>query len=305
MEQRLRHIVAGLRAPNAYRHPTGGGGGGRRATADGGGRNHAVAYPAIVGHRGLLLNAPENTLASFSACAALRVGFEFDVDRTFDGTLVCIHDSRVDRTTNGSGEVGQHTLEQLQKLDAGRWFDTAFRGEHVPTISEVLALAATAGELGGTLLCDIKAAGVEAELLSLFVGHAEVLERTVFIGQAISDHTVRDALAAAAARLDLRAQVACLATFASDLEAAIADEHSNWVYVRFMPSRSEVLRCHNASKRVVVAGTTPALRSQPQTQVWAEAVASGVDAFLTDWPFELPKTPVVHAAADPPDCKPT
>lgn len=73
----------------------------------------------MVGHRGLLFNAPENTLASFAACLALQVGFEFDVDRTADGALVCVHDANVDRTTDGSGTVSDLTLAEIKRLDAG------------------------------------------------------------------------------------------------------------------------------------------------------------------------------------------
>ena len=64
--------------------------------------NAADPQPLIVARRGLLLHAPENTLANFRACLELRLGFEFDVERTKDGHLVCIHDGTVDRTTSAS-----------------------------------------------------------------------------------------------------------------------------------------------------------------------------------------------------------
>ena len=88
-----------------------GGGGGRRGAA---GSDGTTDWPAIVGHRGLLLTAPENTFAAFGACASLRVGFEFDVDRSADGVLVCVHDATVDRTTDGTGSVGSLTLADLK-----------------------------------------------------------------------------------------------------------------------------------------------------------------------------------------------
>ena len=50
----------------------------------------AADPPLIVAHRGLLRHAPENTLANFRACLELRIGFEFDVQRTKDGYLVGI-----------------------------------------------------------------------------------------------------------------------------------------------------------------------------------------------------------------------
>ncbi len=83
----------------------------------------------IVAHRGLLRHAPENTLANFRACLELRLGFEFDVQRTRDGQLVCIHDETADRTTNGTGTVSEMTLEQIRRLDAGKWFDPKFAGK--------------------------------------------------------------------------------------------------------------------------------------------------------------------------------
>ncbi len=85
--------------------------------------------PLIVAHRGLLRHAPENTLANFRACLELRLGFEFDVQRTKDGHLICIHDDTVDRTTNGTGKVADLTLEEIRQLDAGSWFDPKFAGE--------------------------------------------------------------------------------------------------------------------------------------------------------------------------------
>src|SRR5262249_19724348 len=106
---------------------------------------HVVAAehrPLIVAHRGLLRHAPENTLANFRACLELRLGFEFDVQATKDGRLVCIHDSAVDRTTNGTGRVADLTLAGIQGLDAGSWFDPKFAGQKVPTVEEVLKLVA-------------------------------------------------------------------------------------------------------------------------------------------------------------------
>src|SRR5215208_6026611 len=78
---------------------------------------HAVAAeprPLVVGHRGLLRHAPENTLANFRACLELRLGFEFDVQATKDGRLVCMHAGTVDRTTNGTGRVAQLGLAEIR-----------------------------------------------------------------------------------------------------------------------------------------------------------------------------------------------
>src|SRR5207244_10982883 len=98
--------------------------------------------PLVVGHRGLMHVAPECTLAGFKACLGLRVGFEFDVRRTKDGQLVCLHDVSLDRTTDGKGALADIPLDGVRRLDAGSGFDSAFRGERVPTPDDIFALAA-------------------------------------------------------------------------------------------------------------------------------------------------------------------
>ncbi|MDD9270759.1 glycerophosphodiester phosphodiesterase [Paenibacillus sp. GCM10023248] len=86
-------------------------------------------------HRGYPKRVPENTVASFQA--ALDLGYshlELDVQLTKDGVPVVIHDTTVNRTTNGKGMVASFTFEELRKLDAGG-------GQPVPTLEEVLLLA--------------------------------------------------------------------------------------------------------------------------------------------------------------------
>lgn len=91
----------------------------------------------VIGHRGAAGLAPENTLASFSQAVRLGVdAVELDVHRSADGHLVVMHDERVDRTTNGKGEVGATTLAALRRLDAGG-------GERIPTLDEVLEAVPT------------------------------------------------------------------------------------------------------------------------------------------------------------------
>ncbi len=80
----------------------------------------------IAAHRGGYALAPENTLAAFRACEGYADWIEFDVYATADGQLVVIHDHTVDRTTDGTGIVGEMTLAQLKTLDAGSKFSPAF-----------------------------------------------------------------------------------------------------------------------------------------------------------------------------------
>lgn len=96
----------------------------------------------VIAHRGEHLKHPENTLPAFQA--AIDAGadyFELDVRTTSDGKFVLMHDSKVDRTTNGTGEVRNMTFEQIRSLDAGVKFSPAFAGTKVPTLDEALDLA--------------------------------------------------------------------------------------------------------------------------------------------------------------------
>lgn len=95
----------------------------------------------VAAHRGWPAKYPENTLPSFEAAAKLGVDqIETDVRITKDGELVCIHDPKVDRTTNGTGLVCDLTLRELRALDAGSWKAPEFEGTKIPTIYEFFDL---------------------------------------------------------------------------------------------------------------------------------------------------------------------
>lgn len=100
----------------------------------------------VFAHRGGGGLYPENTLGAFEHSAEMGVDvLELDVHSTADGTLVVMHDAKVDRTTNGRGRVNEMTFDALRKLDAGYVFSTdggrsfPFRGKGVvvPTLAEI------------------------------------------------------------------------------------------------------------------------------------------------------------------------
>jgi glycerophosphoryl diester phosphodiesterase len=97
-----------------------------------------LSYPIIFAHRGASAHAPENTLASFEL--ALSQGadaIELDASLSADGEVVIIHDSTVDRTTDGHGRVAQLSLAELRSLDAGSFFSEKYHGEKIPRLEEV------------------------------------------------------------------------------------------------------------------------------------------------------------------------
>ena len=96
----------------------------------------------VIAHRGFSGQAPENTLAAISE--AIEAGAdmaEIDVTLTADGKVVCLHDEKVNRTTNGKGKISELSLDKAQSFDAGSWFSPAFAGERIPTLDSVLETA--------------------------------------------------------------------------------------------------------------------------------------------------------------------
>lgn len=71
----------------------------------------------IWAHRGCSYAWPENTIQAFrAACQYPITGIELDIQMTKDKKIVVIHDEKVDRTTNGAGNVQDFTLRELKKL---------------------------------------------------------------------------------------------------------------------------------------------------------------------------------------------
>lgn len=94
-------------------------------------RQHPNSAPVqVVAHRGASEDAPEHTLAAY--VKAIEDGadaLECDVRLTADGHLVCVHDRRVNRTSNGRGAVSALELADLAALDFGIWKEREERGE--------------------------------------------------------------------------------------------------------------------------------------------------------------------------------
>ena len=108
---------------------------------------------AVVAHRGASGIAPENTLAALAAAVLDGADLvEVDVQSTADGTLVLMHDTHLDRTTDASVRLGRRGLalgdtlyDDVARLDAGSWFSPAFAGERVPRLIDALHLLAAGG----------------------------------------------------------------------------------------------------------------------------------------------------------------
>jgi glycerophosphoryl diester phosphodiesterase len=127
-----------------------------------------------IAHRGASAQYPENTLLAFEQAIAQGVDMiELDVNLTRDGELVVIHDTSLDRTTDGAGPVRQHALADIRRLDAGR-------GQRVPTLAEVVDVVRPTP----VRLC-IEVKGDDDESLAITAALVGALERADFLGRAV------------------------------------------------------------------------------------------------------------------------
>jgi glycerophosphoryl diester phosphodiesterase len=249
----------------------------------------APRFARVVAHRGGALLNPENTLAAFAH--ALELGaeaVETDVHLCRSGELVCIHDETVDRTTDGAGAVGDLTLGELKRLDAGPRFygprprPVSDRGMYaIPTLDELLEL------LRGR-------ASVYIELKSpeLYPGIEERLIRTLEAGGWLSGEAGGHAalLSFSAGSLRRVAELAPeaprvqLTTWRARLTGRLLDRmrpyaHAVGPYWRTVTPRA-VARAHDRG-----LGVFPyTVNTRAELDVVAGA---GVDGFVTDDPREM------------------
>lgn len=99
-----------------------------------------------ISHRGASAYAPEHTFASYELAENIKADYlEIDLQMTKDGHLIAMHDTTVDRTTDGTGRVKDMTLDQIKDLDAGSWYNedhadgarAVYKGLTVPTLEEI------------------------------------------------------------------------------------------------------------------------------------------------------------------------
>lgn len=96
------------------------------------------AYVLVAAHRGDWRNYPENSIAAIKS--AIEMGadiIEIDIQKTKDGQLVLMHDETINRTTNGNGKVGDHTLDSLRKFFLKNGLGRV-TGHRIPTLEEAM-----------------------------------------------------------------------------------------------------------------------------------------------------------------------
>ncbi|HVE63003.1 MAG TPA: glycerophosphodiester phosphodiesterase family protein [Mycobacteriales bacterium] len=135
----------------------------------------------LIVHRGAAELAPENTLWAFRYATAYDVEYlEVDVQQTVDHRYVAFHDLEVDKKTDGSGYINTMTYDQVRKLNAAdndKWKGSAYDPAQIPSLEEVLALAA---ENGVGVAFDLKESVTDTASVALMAARYGLVERSIF-----------------------------------------------------------------------------------------------------------------------------
>ena len=222
-----------------------------------------------IAHRGAHLDCPENTLAAFRKAIALRCDFvEMDVRATKDGALVIMHDSTVNRTTNGSGKVADMALAEIRSLAIKNLQSSGLSAETVPTFDE--AMAVCRGRI--KIYIDHKS-GSPADVLAA-IEKRRMLDQVVFYAPVDRLRIFK--------RLSPGVRVVCeppakreeFAAMAAELKPlCLAGHHLKW-------SRDDVAAAHRAGAEVWADVLGPF--DGPVGYLWA--AKTGVDAIQSDHP---------------------
>lgn len=111
----------------------------------------------LIAHRGFAGAYPENTLAAIRAASARADAVEIDVRRCGSGELVVLHDETVDRVTDGTGRVDEHTLDKLQACDV------LGTGQGVPALEAALGAVGA----GTEVVVELKETGTAADAIEV------------------------------------------------------------------------------------------------------------------------------------------
>ncbi|QJW99916.1 glycerophosphodiester phosphodiesterase [Frigoriglobus tundricola] len=225
----------------------------------------AVAY-----HRGANRYAPENTLPAITTAAALGADYvEIDIRTTKDGKFVVMHDSTVNRTTDGKGRVRDLTLEEVRKLDAGAWFGKPFAGTRVPTLDEALTA------LGDTASVYLDAKDIAPGALLAAIKDHGLFDRHVVYQSAEYCGRLK--------KLDARVRPLPPLRAVADLEKVAEVKpygvDANWRIL----SKEMIAACHEKGIKVF----SDALGVNDTVEPYRTAMGWGIDLIQTDHPLRV------------------
>lgn len=249
------------------------------------------ARPLAFAHRGGSALWPENTLEAFRG--AIELGcthLETDVHLSRDGELVVMHDARLERTTNGSGLVRDHTYAELARLDAGHHFSPEGRSHpwrgravRIPRLREVF-------ELSPSVRVNVEMKHVDGGM-----------PRALF--DFIEAHALHDRILVASAGCALGREFRALARGRVATSASAREVLAFWLaararLARLLPLEYDALQVpprHSGLTVITEAFVRAAHARKLHVHVWTidepaemrRLVSLGVDAIMTDRPDVL------------------
>lgn len=221
-------------------------------------------------HRGASRYAPENTQPAFAK--AIRMGadyVEFDVRATKDGDFFLLHDSRLDRTTDGSGPVKENTTETVRQLSAGVRFGRPYVDLRLPTLDAFM------GEFAGKIGFYFDAKAIPPAALAEALERHHTVERTVV-------YQSPEYLAKLKA---VNPKIRVLPPLGKPEEfAAVARLKPYGVDVSWEILSPELIaRCHAAGIKVF----SDALGEHERVEDYLQAIRWGIDVIQTDHPLRV------------------
>jgi glycerophosphoryl diester phosphodiesterase len=137
-------------------------------------RRHPVWPVKVAYHRGANRYAPENTLPAIALAVELGADYiEIDIRTSKDGKFLVLHDTILDRTTNGKGPTRELTAAEVELLDAGAWFSNSFTSIKVPTLDAALTA------MGDQSFAYLDCKDIAPESLAKIMRDRELLDRSV------------------------------------------------------------------------------------------------------------------------------
>ncbi len=241
----------------------------------------------IIAHRGASAERPECTLAAIRrAIEAGATAVEVDVRTSRDGELFLLHDATLDRTTNGTGPAADLTLSELQQLDAGSWFDQAYRGEQIPSLAQAAELCR--GQI--ILLLDLKQQGEDynRKVGDVIRKHGDPANTLIGVRSVAQAEQFRQLLSESK-------QLALIPSVESIEDFAKAGVDTIRLWPRWLKDGNEpVKRVRETGTQLHLNGT---MGSIDET---LRLLAFGPDSLLTDHPAQLKRTLDRIAAGDTP-----
>ena len=238
-------------------------------------------------HRGANRYAPENTLPAFEKALHFGADYvEFDVRASADGEFFLLHDSTLDRTTDGTGPIREKTAEEIRKLSAGKKFAPEFAKVRVPSLDEFLQ------EFGTRVGLYFDAKAIPPEALSKVLDRYHATDRTVvyqsadYLGQLKKINPNIRGLAPLNKPEELDGLITNLHPYAVD---------ADWNIL----SKDIIDRCHKAGIRVF----SDALGNHENVKDYLQAMDWGIDLIQTDCPLLVLRAMELKTGAEPPKPK--